>query len=119
MLKKHYKEQRDHLAAHLKNTTSKVYSITDGILRICREARRGRIGKGTAFKKIEKMANELKYWNDTPATMSYSFSPLGEMDSETGWDREKKTKGKLVLTQGHADNEIYPTIEDIKKIMAE
>ena len=32
MLKKDYQEQRDHLGAHLKNSVSKVYQITDGIL---------------------------------------------------------------------------------------
>ena len=44
MLKKHYKEQRDHLGAHLKNSVSKIYQITDGIIQVTNYARKGKIG---------------------------------------------------------------------------
>ena len=82
MLKKDYKEQRDHLGAHLKNSASKVYQITDGIMRISMLARKGKVGKGSAFKEIEKLALELRHWNDVPANISYKFSPLGIMDDK-------------------------------------
>ena len=74
MLKKQqYKEQRDNLGAHLKNTVNKVYQITDGISQVCKLARNGRLGKGKAFKEIEKLASELRNFNDVPANMLINF----------------------------------------------
>tara|TARA_R110000824_G_scaffold218869_5_gene405602 strand:- start:6783 stop:7139 length:357 start_codon:yes stop_codon:yes gene_type:complete len=117
MLKKDYKDQRDHLGAHLKNTASKVYQITDGISQICHYARKGKIGKGRAFKEIEKLALELRNWNDVPANVSYKFSPLGVMDSSIEWGKEKKEQ-KFILSKKDADNKIYPTLKDIKNVLA-
>jgi len=118
MLKKDYKEQRDHLGAHLKNSASKVYSITDGIISIVGYARKGKIGKGKAFKEIEKLALELRQWNDVPANISYKFSPLGVMDKEEEWNREKDESRKFILSKEDADKKIYPTISDIKNVLA-
>ena len=117
MLKKHYKEQRDHLGAHLKNSASKVYQITDGIIQTCKLARNGRVGKGSAFKQIEKLALELRGWNDVPANVSYKYSPLGVMDSESEWEKEKLEQNKFMLSQAAADEKIYPTRNDIKKVL--
>ena len=119
MLKSDYKEQRDHLGAHLKNCASKVYQITDGILRISRLARQKRIGKGSAFKEIEKLALELRHWNDVPANISYKFSPLGVMDEKEQWEKEKNGDGKkFLLSKKDADEKIYPTSEDMKNVLA-
>lgn len=117
MLKKqHYKEQRDHLGAHLKNTSSKIYHVMDGIISICAFARKGRIGKGSAFKQIEKLALELKYWNDVPANISYKFSPLGEMDDEHKWEHEMESSD-FILSKEDADDGIYPTLGDMKNVL--
>lgn len=120
MRKKDYQDQRDHLGAHLKNSVSKVYQVTDGILQICHYARKGNLGKGKSFKEIEKLALELRSWNDVPANVSYKFSPLGVMDKEEEWEKEKtsKKKMKLLLSKNDADNKIYPTINDIKNVLA-
>ena len=117
MLKKDYKEQRDHLGAHLKNSASKVYQVTDGIVSICKMAKKGKVGKGTAFKEIQKLALELRHWNDVPANISYKFSPLGVMDSSIEWGKEKKEQ-KFILSKKDADNKIYPTLKDIKNVLA-
>ena len=117
MLKKHYKEQRDHLGAHLKNSASKVYQITDGIIQTCKLARNSRVGKGSAFKQIEKLALELRGWNDVPANVSYKYSPLGVMDNESEWEKEKLEQNKFILSQADADEKIYPTRNDIKKVL--
>ena len=117
MLKKDYQEQRDHLGAHLKNSVSKVYQITDGILQICQYARRGKLGKGRSFKEIEKLALELRGWNDVPANVSYKFSPLGVMDKDKSWKKEKKEYSKFILSKDDADNKIYPTLKDIKNVL--
>ena len=117
MLKKHYKEQRDHLGALVKNSASKVYQITDGIIQTCKLARNGRVGKGSAFKQIEKLALELRGWNDVPANVSYKYSPLGVMDSESEWEKEKLEQNKFILSQADADEKIYPTRNDIKKVL--
>ena len=108
-------EQRDHLGAHLKNTVSKIYQITDGILALTKLARSGKIGKGTAFKQIEKLANELKYFTDVPASVSYQFSPFDVMSDADKWEKEKASS-KYILTKENADKEIYPTLDDIKDI---
>ena len=120
MLKKDYQEQRDHLGAHLKNSASKVYQVTDGILQICKYARNGKLGKGTAFKEIEKLALELRHWNDVPANISYKFSPLGVMDKEEEWKKEKEELNKynFMLSKDNADNEIYPTSKDMETALA-
>jgi len=118
MLKKDYKEQRDHLGAHLKNSASKVYQVTDGIVSICKMAKKGKVGKGTAFKEIQKLALELRHWNDVPANISYKFSPLGIMDKPDEWESEKSDSKKFILSQEDADNKIYPTISDIKNVLA-
>lgn len=118
MLKKDYKDQRDHLGAHLKNSASKVYQVTDGIISICKVARAGKIGKGTAFKEIQKLALELRSWNDVPANISYKFSPLGVMDKPDEWESEKSESKKFILSQEDADNKIYPTLVDIKNVLA-
>jgi len=117
MLKQDYLEQRDHLGAHLKNSVSKVYQITDGILQICKRARTGKLGKGKSFKEIEKLALELKFWNDVPANISYKFSPLGVMDKEEEWVKEKDESSKFILSKEDADNKIYPTLKDVKKAL--
>tara|TARA_R100001443_G_scaffold3461_1_gene10846 strand:+ start:8366 stop:8725 length:360 start_codon:yes stop_codon:yes gene_type:complete len=117
MLKKDYQDQRDHLGAHLKNSVSKVYQITDGILQICQYARKGKLGKGRSFKEIEKLALELRHWNDVPANISYKFSPLGVMDKEEEWNKEKVKSNKFMLSKDDADNKIYPTIKDIKNVL--
>jgi len=109
------KEQRDHLGAHLKNTVSKIYQITDGILTLTKLAQAKKIGKGTAFKQIAKLTNELKYFTDVPASISYQFSPFDVMDDAEKWEKEK-AKSKFILTKENADKEIYPTIDDIKDI---
>ena len=119
MLKKDYKEQRDHLGAHLKNSASKVYQITDGIMRISTLARKGKVGKGSAFKEIEKLALELRHWNDVPANISYKFSPLGVMDDKEQWDKEKIESDKFILSQKDADEKIYPTSKDMKNVLAQ
>ena len=118
MLKKDYQDQRDHLGAHLKNSVSKVYQITDGILQICQYARKGKLGKGRACKEIEKLALELRHWNDVPANISYKFSPLGVMDKEKEWEEEKEKSNKFMLSKDDADNKIYPTLKDIKNVLA-
>jgi len=118
MLKKDYQDQRDHLGAHLKNSVSKVYQITDGILQICQYARKGKLGKGRSFKEIEKLALELRHWNDVPANISYKFSPLGVMDKEKEWEEEKEKSNKFMLSKDDADNKIYPTLKDIKNVLA-
>ena len=118
MLKKHYKEQRDHLGAHLKNSVSKIYQITDGIIQVTNYARKGKIGKGSAFKQIEKLALELKHFNDVPANVSYKFSPMGVFDTEQKWEDEKNTNKKFMLSKDDADNKIYPTSHDIKKALS-
>ena len=118
MLKEDYKEQRDHLGAHLKNSASKVYQITDGIISISKHARNGTIGKGKAFKEIEKLALELRHWNDVPANISYKFSPLGVMDRKEEWNKEKESSKKYILSKDDADNKIYPTLNDIKNVLA-
>ena len=117
MLKKDYQEQRDHLGAHLKNSVSKVYQITDGIIQLCKFARSGKIGKGKSFKEIEKLALELRHLNDVPANISYKFSPLGVMDKEKDWMKEKRESEKFILSKKDADNKIYPTLNDIKKAL--
>ena len=119
MLKKDYKEQRDHLGAHLKNSASKVYQITDGIMRISMLARKGKVGKGSAFKEIEKLALELRHWNDVPANISYKFSPLGIMDDKEQWDKEKVESDKFILSKKDADEKIYPTSKDMKNALAQ
>ena len=119
MLKKDYKEQRDHLGAHLKNSASKVYQITDGIMRISMLARKGKVGKGSAFKEIEKLALELRHWNDVPANISYKFSPLGIMDDKEQWDKEKIESDKFILSKKDADEKIYPTSKDMKNVLAQ
>ena len=118
MLKKDYQDQRDHLGAHLKNSVSKVYQITDGILQICQYAKKGKLGKGRSFKEIEKLALELRHWNDVPANISYKFSPLGVMDKEKEWEEEKEKSDKFMLSKDDADNKIYPTLKDIKNVLA-
>ncbi len=100
MLKKDYQDQRDHLGAHLKNSVSKVYQITDGILQICQYARKGKLGKGRSFKEIEKLALELRHWNDVE------------------WKKEKVESNKFMLSKDDADNKIYPTLKDIKNVLA-
>tara|TARA_R100000329_G_scaffold45335_1_gene42528 strand:+ start:7227 stop:7601 length:375 start_codon:yes stop_codon:yes gene_type:complete len=119
MLKKNYKEQRDHLGAHLKNSVSKTYQIMDGILHICHYARKGRIGKGSAFKEIEKLATSLKQFNDVPANVSYKFSPMGVFDNEKTWEKEKNENKKFLLSKKDADYKIYPTAKDFKKVFSE
>ena len=118
MLKKQqYKEQRDNLGAHLKNTVNKVYQITDGISQVCKLARKGRLGKGKAFKEIEKLASELRNFNDVPANMAYKFSPTGDWEDSKTWEHEKESNPKFILNKEQADNSIYPTINDFKKIV--
>ena len=118
MLKKQqYKEQRDNLGAHLKNSVNKVYQITDGISQVSKLARNGRIGKGRAFKEIEKLASELRKFNDVPANMAYKFSPTGDWESSKTWEYEKENNPKFILNKEQADNSIYPTINDFKKIV--
>ena len=110
-------EQRDHLGAHLKNTVSKVYQISDGIIQLATLSRSGKLGKGTALKKIIELASNLKRWNDVPANIAYKFSPLGLMDDEKKWEKEKKESSKTILNKKDADEKIYPTLEDIKTVM--
>ena len=118
MLKKQqYKEQRDNLGAHLKNTVNKVYQITDGISQVCKLARNGRLGKGKAFKEIEKLASELRNFNDVPANMAYKFSPTGDWEDSKTWEYEKENNSKFILNKEQADKSIYPTINDFKKIL--
>lgn len=110
-------EQRDHLGAHLKNTVSKVYHTSDGIIQLASLAKSGKLGKGTALKKIIELASNLKRWNDVPANIAYKFSPLGVMDDKEKWEKEKKELNKAMLTKDDADKKIYPTMDDVKKVM--
>ena len=117
MLKQEYKEQRDHLGAHLKNSAGKVYQVTDSIVNMCKLAKSGKVGKGSAFKSIQKLALELRNWNDVPANISYKFSPLGVMDKSSEWENEKSESKKFILSRDDADNKIYPTLGDVKNIL--
>ena len=82
-------------------------------------ARKGKVGKGSAFKEIEKLALELRHWNDVPANISYKFSPLGVMDDKEQWDKEKIESDKFILSQKDADEKIYPTSKDMKNVLAQ
>lgn len=112
-------EQRDHLGAHLKNTVSKVYQISDGIIELAKLGKSGRLGKGTVLKEIIKLASELRHWTDVPANIVYKYSPLGVMDSEDSWNKEKEESKKFLLTRKDADDNIYPTLDDIKKVITD
>ena len=39
------------------------------------------------------------------------------MDSESEWEKEKLEQNKFILSQADADEKIYPTRNDIKKVL--
>ena len=82
-------------------------------------ARKGKVGKGSAFKEIEKLALELRHWNDVPANISYKFSPLGIMDDKEQWDKEKIESDKFILSEKDADEKIYLNYKDMKNVLAQ
>jgi hypothetical protein len=75
------------------------------------------LGKGKAFKEIEKLVSELRNFNDVPANMAYKFSPTGDWEDSKTWEHEKESNPKFILNKEQADNSIYPTINDFKKIV--
>jgi len=49
--------------------------------------------------------------------MAYKFSPTGDWEDSKTWEHEKENNPKFILNKEQADNSIYPTINDFKKIV--